>query len=292
MRLPVPQEAGWFGSLFCAEGSEHEYSITLGYEVHDVNQLPIKNSAGLKKVFADMVEMLRTLKLKPPIVISRISPESARAGEIVTVYGHGFRLPGFTAAVVLGGFPGNPMPEPAIEADGTSLTFKIPDSINTVSCQSGRVLIGTSCVPTPADHVDVNDCPQKSNGSSNFCGIPLAPGNYQVAVWAENWGVSSNAVSLVVLPTPLSVEITLFYPNSFVDPGDTITVHGNGFTPTGNVIKIGSSLVENIPSSDGKTISFRAPTPSGESFYYGDEIYQASVSNSNGTSNAIAIGYR
>ena len=290
--FPASGHPVWFGSVFCGEGSESEYAITLGYVTDNVNELPAKDSAELKSVFIDVVEMLKTLNLKPPILISRISPDSAPVGTTVTVYGKGFTVPGFTTALVFNDFPNNPMPSPAIAADGKSLTFKIPNSIGTVSCQSGRVLIGGFCLPIPPDHVNINDCPQRSDGSSNFCGIPLTPGTYKISVQAEGSGVSSNSASLIVLPTPTPVAITLLYPNSFVKPGDTITVHGVRFTPTGNAVKIGSSVVDNIQSPDGKTITFQAPIPSGESFEYGNRVYQAYVSNSDGESNSISVDYR
>lgn len=290
--FPARRQPVWFGSIFCGEGSESEYAITLGYDTDNVNELPAKDSAELKKVFTDVAKMLRTLDLKPPILISRISPDSARVGTTVTVYGSGFNVPGFTTALVFNDFPNNPMPPPAIAADGKSLTFKIPNSIGTVSCQLGRVLIGGFCLPIPPDHVNINDCPQRSDGSSNFCGIPLAPGTYKVSVQAEGSGVSSNSASLIVLLTPTPVAITLLYPNSFVRPGDTITVQGVGFTATGNTAKIGSSVVNNIESPDRKTITFQAPIPSGNSFSYGNRVYQASVSNFNGESNSISVDYR
>ena len=290
--FPASGQPVWFGSAFCGQGSESEYAITLGYDTDNVNELPRKNSAELKKVFADAVTMLKTLDLKPPILISKISPDSARVGTTVTVYGSGFNVPGFTTALVFNDFPNNPMPPPVIADDGKSLTFQTPNSIGTVSCQSGRVLIGGFCLPIPADHVNINDCPQKSDDSSNFCGIPLAPGTYKISVWAEGSGVESNAVSLLVLPTPTAVAITLLYPNSFVKAGDTITIRGEGFTPTANTVRIGSVEVNNIPSPDGKTISFQAPIPSGDSFDYGNRVYQASVSNANGESTSISIDYR
>ncbi len=290
--FPASGHPVWFGSVFCGEGSESEYAITLGYDTHNVNELPVKDSAELKSVFIDVVEMLKTLTLKPPILISRISPDSAPVGTTVTVYGNGFNVPGFTTALVFNDFPNNPMPPPAIAADGKSLRFKIPNSIGTVSCQSGRVLINGFCLPIPPGHVNINDCPQRSDGFSNFCGIPLTPGAYKISVWAEGSGVSSNAVSLTVLPTPTAVVITLLYPNSFVKPGDTITVHGVGFTPTGNTVKIGSSVVDSMQSPSRKTITFQAPAPTGDSFVYGNRVYQASVSNSNGESNSISVDYR
>src|SRR5579872_5684453 len=88
------------GPSFCGEGTESEYAITLGYETDNVNELPAKD-----RIFIDVVKMLKTLNLKPPILISRISPDSAPVGTTVTVYGSGFNVPGFTSALVFTDFP-------------------------------------------------------------------------------------------------------------------------------------------------------------------------------------------
>jgi hypothetical protein len=185
------------------------------------------------------------------------------------------------------------MPAPVIAADGKSLTFQVPSSINTISCQSGYIDVGEFCVPTPANHINVNDCPQKSDGPTNFCGIPIPPATYQISVTAEGSGVSSNPVPFTVAaPKPSPVSISLIYPNYLVSTGYTITVRGSGFTSTGNAVKIGSAVVNDISSPDGKTITFQAPAPSGDSFIRGIRIYKASVSNANGESNSIDFDYR
>jgi len=51
-------------------------------------------------------------------------------------------------------------------------------------------------------------------------------------------------------------------------------------------------VVNEISSPDGKTITFQAPVPSGDSFIRGIQIYKASVSNANGESNSINFWYR
>lgn len=86
--------------------------------------------------------------------------------------------------------------------------------------------------------------------------------------------------------------MSLLYPNYLVSEGDTITVRGSGFTSTGNTIKIGSTVVTNLSSPDGKTITFQAPGPAGSSFIPGIRIYHASLSNANGQSNSISFDYR
>ena len=43
--FPASGQSVWFGSIFCGEGSESEYAITLGYDTDNVNELPAKGSA-------------------------------------------------------------------------------------------------------------------------------------------------------------------------------------------------------------------------------------------------------
>jgi hypothetical protein len=93
-------------------------------------------------------------------------------------------------------------------------------------------------------------------------------------------------------PKRSPVSISLIYPNYDVSAGDTITVRGSGFTSTGNTVKIGSAVLQDIPSADSKTITFEAPAPSGDSFIRSIRTYKASVSNSNGESNSITFDYR
>ena len=153
--------------------------------------------------------------------------------------------------------------------------------------------MGEWCVPAPANHEGINDCPQRGNGAANFCGIPIPPTPYQLSVTFEGSGISSNPVSFTVTePEPTPVSVSLMYPNYLVSDGDTITVRGRGFMTSGNNVQIGSASVINVPSLDGKTITFQAPTPSGISFIRGIRIYSVSISNSNGHSNSISFDYR
>jgi len=59
-------------------------------------------------------------------------------------------------------------------------------------------------------------------------------------------------------------------------------------------MKIGTAVINHIPSPDRKTITFQAPVPvpAGTSFIRGIRIYKASVSNANGESNSISFDYR
>jgi hypothetical protein len=292
--FPTNSQPVWFGSFFSGEGSASDYAITLSYSTNEVNDLPPKGSPELKHVFADVIVMLKTLQLKPPITISKVDPQSASPGASVTIYGTGFNVLNQSAEVRFSEFPNNPMPAPIVAADAKSLIFKVPTSINTISCQVGRIDVNEWCVLTPTTiHVDVDDGPSKGDGSTNFCGKPLPPATYQVSVTVRGTGISSNSASLTVTaPKPNPVSISLLYPNYLVSAGDTITVRGHGFTSNGNAVKIGSAKVTNLASPDGKTITFQAPGPAGISFIQGIRIYNASVSNANGQSNSISFDYR
>jgi hypothetical protein len=291
--FPSSGQSVWFGSYFSGEGSESEYAITLTYDTTDVNRLPKKKSPELKHSFADVVAMLKTLELKPPLLISRVDPPAAAPGATVTIYGSGFSVPNFNIAVSFSDFPNNFMPAPIIAADGNSLTFQVPTSITTMSCKAGSIDVKGWCIPAPADHINVNDCPQRSAEATNFCGVPIPPATYQISVTAEGFGVSSNPVPFTIAePKPSPVSILLIYPNYLVSAGDTITVRGSGFTSTSNAVKIGSAVLQDIPSSDSKTITFKAPAPSRDSFIIGIRTYKASISNANGESNSITFDYR
>jgi len=289
--FPSDDQPAWFGSYFVSEGSESEYTITLAYDTAAVNALPKKGSPELRQVLSDVVTMLKTLNLKPPIVISSVVPQSAPSGATVTLHGSGFDLRGYNLALSFRDFPNNPMPLPKVAADGKSLTFEVPTSRSTISCkQPGYIDVGKNCVPVPAHHVDINDCPLVNNRATNFCGTPFPPATYQI--WITGEGVHSNEVPLIVTePKPTPVSISLMYPNYGVLAGDMITVRGRGFTPTGNTVKIGSAVINSIPSLDGKTITFQAPPPTGTSFLPGIRIYKSSVSNANGDSNSIFFDY-
>jgi hypothetical protein len=279
----------WFGSLDAGDAPESEYTIKLSYRTDDVNSLPKKGSAQLSQVFIEVAARLKTLHFKRPIVISGISPRSAPPGATVTVYGSGLKLagqPAFSGLDVLS------MPDPVIAPEGKSLTFQVPSSVETVSCQEGRILIGGFCLPIPPNHVNVNDCPRDTAGGTNFCGIPTPPGTYKLTLGAGAALSGDSAPFTITPPKPKPVSITIMYPVYLVMEGYTITVHGTGFTPHGNTVLVGSVALPNVSSPDGKTIIFAAPPPPANSLIPGRQVYDFSVSNSNGESNSISLEYR
>lgn len=291
--FPSFDQSVWFGSYFDGMTSKSEYTITLGYDSKDVDSLPAKESKELAQVLREVTAMLKTLRLKPPITVTRVVPASALPGETVTIYGTGFKAASFATVVFFKDFPNNPMAPPTIAENGKSLKFRVPTSIDTIDCLKGFIAVNEGCGPIPANHVDVTDCPHKSDGSPNFCGIPISPGAYELLVELEGSGVYSDPASFTVTaPPPEQVAISLIYPNYLVSAGETITLRGSGFTASGNVVTIGAAVVENLPSPDGKTMMFQAPAPAGDSFIQGLRYYDVSVANQNGHSNLISFSYR
>lgn len=288
-KLPSDGKPAWFGSYFVGEGSESEYTITLAYDTRDVNLLPKKDDPRLQKILGDVVAMLKTLQLKPPILISSIEPKSASPGATVTLHGSGFYLPGAGFAPRFVTLPNLSMAPPQIAPDGKSMTFEIPASMTIMSCdEPGYVHINENCVPAPPNNTVVA-CPPVNDRHPTFCGVPIPLGRYELQV--AGGMVNSNTVSLdVVAPKTASVFVSMIYPNTVL-PGYKIRVRGKGFTATGNKVRIGRAVVNDVPSPDGETLSFEAPLPQGDSLIPGSYYLEACVENANGKSNPILLSY-
>src|SRR5579862_5618710 len=291
--LPTGFQRVWYGSYFSGEGPKSEYTITLGYDTKDVNALPKKDSPELKQVFSDVRAMLETLRIKAPMSISKVVPDTAPPGATVTIYGSGFQMPGGNVAVRFRQLPNLFMLAPKVAEDGTSLAFQVPTAMQKISCGEGKIELWEHCVPIPEDHVDIDDCPRVAGQRSNFCGAPLPAAAYDIQIVLEGSIVKTDAARFTVAaPTPNPVWISLLYPSQLVRPGTEITVRGSGFTPTGNTITIGTAVVDNVASPDGKHLSFAIPAPQGISLYGHLKRFEAQVSNANGTSNSIIVDYR
>lgn len=98
------------------------------------------------------------------------------------------------------------------------------------------------------------------NGMSITFNIPQIPkGNYHV--WVKNAQGESNKDAFFVVTDGVTPEPAI----ESVSPaqggrGATITLSGSGLTPAGNTVRAGVVIVENIPSVDGRTISFSLPS--------------------------------
>jgi hypothetical protein len=290
--LPRDGKSAWFGATAECAG-QAECTITLDYDADDVNALPKKGSAELQKTFREVESMLKTLRFRRFLSISKVSPEAAAPGDIVTVYGVGLNLPGFPVTVGLDELRDTLLEPPRVSEDGASVTFKIPVSLATISCPDAKIDVRGWCVPAPPNHADVNDCPPNGDGSTNFCGVPIPPGTYHLYASLASAALESEGVSVTIKASATGpVSILLLYPDSLIRPDQPITVRGEGFTPTGNTVQIGTAVVENVPSTDGKTLVFKAPKPAGPTLLPHFPGFEAFVSNANGKSNPIVVSYR
>jgi hypothetical protein len=288
--FPSSGKSVWFGSYQSGNSDYSEITITLTYDTSNVNELPVKDSRELARVFADVTRMLKTLRFKPPIVISRLSPQSGVPGATITVYGSGFDLfgPGSETLAAITDISVPLWAEADVADDGMSLTFEIPDTIDAVGC---RLVRGEKfCSPIPVNGVDINSCPLRDDGKVNYCGIAIPPGPHQVAV--RMGVIQSNAAPITITaPESTPVSISLIYPNLLVSQGDLITIRGKGFTPSENRVQVGDMIVDNIFSNDGETLTFRAPAQLGWAACKRFSACETSVSNAIGKSNSIKIEY-
>jgi hypothetical protein len=103
--FPAKPSPVWYGSFFGGEGPKIDYKVTLTYDSTDIDGLPRKDSPELVQILHQVVRMLRTFRLKPPVVITKIVPTSAPPGATVEVYGTGLALPGQRASAVFTELP-------------------------------------------------------------------------------------------------------------------------------------------------------------------------------------------
>lgn len=290
--FPSDGKSAWFGATAECAG-QAECTITLDYDTNDVNALPKKGSAELQQVFGEVESMLGTLRFKKFCSIFKVSPQAVAPGEIVTVYGVGLNLPGFPVTVGFNEFRNALVEAPKVAEDGTSLTFRVPVSLQMISCPSGKIDVSEWCVPIPPNHVDVNDCPPKPDGSTNFCGVPIPPNTYHLFAGLCAGALETEQVPVRIEPSaPGAVSISLLYPDYLIRPDQPISVRGDGFTLTGNTIHVGSTVVESIASGDGRTLVFVAPKPAGPTLLPHFPAFEVFVSNANGKSNSIVVSYR
>lgn len=91
--------------------------------------------------------------------------------------------------------------------------------------------------------------------------IPTTAPKGKFDLWVTNSKGTSN-LSWIIVADPKFAKpvITNFTPTSGLQ-GTTVTLTGEGFTPTDNEIYIGSTPIKGITSADGKTLSFTVFVP-------------------------------
>jgi len=88
----------------------------------------------------------------------------------------------------------------------------------------------------------------------------LTAGVYDIEIKNKKGLSESPARFVITKPNAVLPKITSVYP-SIVKLGDTVTITGENFAPTGNFIFYTFNEVENVPSVDGKTLSFTVRGP-------------------------------
>jgi hypothetical protein len=111
------------------------------------------------------------------------------------------------------------------------------------------------------------------NGASLSVKAPSIPkGIYPLSV--KNAQGESNTGAFFVVTDGTTAEPAI---ESIIPPrallGSTVVVRGSGFTATGNMVRTGAEVLENIPSLDGTTISFRTGGKAFESLTERERIW-------------------
>lgn len=262
-QLSFPARPVWFASFFGGSGPESDFSIALTYNSADIASLPRKDSPELAQVLDQTVRMLRTLRLKPPIVITKVVPAAAPPGATVTVYGSGFALPRQRTTAFLREMSAENPLAARIALDGKSLTFVVPSST-----------------------ITMGDCPP---GQSYGCSIPLRPAAYHLTILEEPFYLQANPVPFSVTPSPAGpVTLRMLYPATQMRPGDFMTIRGMGFTSAGNTVHLGSVEVPDLSSPDGTELRFAVPMAGYDPFH----PTPVCVSNARGRSNSLSVALR
>jgi hypothetical protein len=92
-------------------------------------------------------------------------------------------------------------------------------------------------------------------GSLSFTIPNKKPGKYEVKVHNGRVLSVDNTVIWIRTPGATAPTITKITPTT-VEQGDTVTITGTGFLPTGNEIVTTFGIMSNLTSSDGTHISF------------------------------------
>jgi hypothetical protein len=96
--------------------------------------------------------------------------------------------------------------------------------------------------------------PARSRTSLDFT-VPMnaTPGEYPITVRVGSAAATTSAPFIITAPGSVPPTVTGATPIQ-IGYGQTVTITGTGFTPTGNTIYAGPKVFKNIPSSDGTTL--------------------------------------
>ena len=233
----------------------------------EVSLPPIASSARLAKTG----ELASAVARKKPPKISAMAPASVSIDAPLTISGSGFTLMGNQILV-----KGNVVLTDIISQDGTTLSLALPPN--------------TPCNIGPA-------CPIKvvnANGISNAKPIRLVlaaelPSEPTPTPTPTPAPQQTPPPSSTPTPTPIPADptITSLTP-SLGSVGSIVTIYGSGFTRTNNSVNFGGTqgAVTGLASIDGTTLMFTVPNVSTCAPVNACAV---SVSNTNGTSNALSF---
>ncbi|MBA3789081.1 IPT/TIG domain-containing protein [Patescibacteria group bacterium] len=201
--------------------------------------------------------------------LSSLSATSGSAGMSVTLYGTGFDS--WNNVVHFGSTAIN-----SISSNGTSLTFIVP------SLSTGNYPISVSNSRGTTNALQFNltnswfNCPLYGTtyGNTNQCGC-----NYQYN------GYNYNGSNLCY-PNQQTIILNSLTSN-FVNGATMVTAYGSGFSSNGNTVRFGNSVISNVYSSNGTSLTFTVPYNLTNTNSYSTS-YPVSITNSYGaTSNTV-----
>lgn len=173
-----------------------------------------------------------------------------------------------------------------------SETFFPEVSILPAGCSASSVASGASgCVIPPRV------------GYATISGIPTTAGYYQFTIGVKdvNGNIGTKTVYIKVYSPGDIQNVSISFMTPVFGPiGTQVTLTGTGFTSTDNIVYFGGGVIMNIPSFDGKTLTFTVPSVASPLCLYTSPAckvasqvitigskYQVKVSNANGVSNAM-----
>jgi peptidoglycan hydrolase-like protein with peptidoglycan-binding domain len=206
------------------------------------------------------------------LTLASLSANTNTGSLVITLKGSGFDATNntvhFGSAVISG-----------IASNGTQLSFQVP-----------AVTAGTYLVSVTTSHGTTNSLSyyvQSNNTYNNGntcswinntyqCGCAYPATTYNSTNWSYNNNTNCGNQTTVSLSS-------LSQTSGYV--GSSVTVYGNGFTTNNNSVHFGNTVISNLYSSNGTSITFTIPSVSTNNSYGTYSVY---VTNGNGySSNSI-----
>lgn len=195
---------------------------------------PVESPARPSPATTESVSVAPTAPLTPVTPSTTVAPPSVLEATVAAVSTLGFHSD--TPVLMF----------PSAYTGQRGATIKI--SALGLAPTGNTVHLDSFTIATDAKSID-------QNGNLSFV-IPSDAPFGQHALWISSGKGETNKTFFVVADQSASPPvITDFSPKEGFF-GQVVTVTGSGFLPTGNDVRISYGTISNIPSSDGKTLSF------------------------------------